>query len=271
MHPFAILTAAAIGLLIYSNFVFYTRPPTPTFTDIPFYHPDECDQRRISNLPFLIPGEPDNTKHSLAARTDHLTSGQKHKVRGEPRARRIITVYTSPTDQPAEPAKVTISLGRRWSRQILLLPGYSLSLPPTWQAQIEVPKTTVCKLHSSDSVGSLCLRLPELFGPLVTKVEEVARPFLADGYTILDKHLSPHLSLPQRAKAPSQNPKKSVSFSQKVQYVHPPSEMKCRQNSCSADQLKEEEKGPKPQGPIPKEGPIPLEGSIPKIEIETSA
>jgi len=184
MHPLGILAAATLALLIYSNIVFYFRPPSLPTNQLTTCTPSECEQLRLQNLPFMCHGLPATPKHALAQRIDQLKSGHKHIIPSEPRCRRIVYVGLSPT--PDTPLIVTLVLDRRSKLTVAVPLGYSLFLPPTWRAQMEVPPKMVCTVYSSDSVGSLCLRLPKLLGPATRKVGAKGLAFLEDVFATLD-------------------------------------------------------------------------------------
>ena len=215
MHPFTILIAAAIGLLIYSNVVFFTRPPSPTKHDLPVAMPEEAEGLRVKNLPFIIFGKPTVPRQAFAGRQDKLEQGKIHKIKAEPRSQRYIVFIKGPTE-----LIVKIQLDNRFKTILKLLPGYSLFLPPTWKGQIEVPKDTVCMLYSSDSLGSLCLRLPELCAPIALKVAEAVQPFLAVCFSILEKLISQLQCWLEREAEPSGVLSKFASFLQLNQYSH---------------------------------------------------
>jgi len=54
MHPITVLIAAALGLLIYSNFVFFTRPSAPPTNNFAVVLPEEAEKERVKNIPFYI-------------------------------------------------------------------------------------------------------------------------------------------------------------------------------------------------------------------------
>lgn len=205
MHPLGVLAAATLALLIYSNFVFYFRPPTLSTNRLVSCTPSECEQLRLQNLPFLCHGLPATPKHALAQREDQLKAGHKHLVPSEPRCRRIIYVAVSPT--PDTPLIVTLTLDRRSKLKVAVPLGFSLFLPPTWRAQIEVPPKMVCTLRSSDSVGSLCLRLPKLLGPATKKAGAMGLAFLEDAFATLDTLQAQHSGLPRRGVVPPRIPR----------------------------------------------------------------
>lgn len=196
MHPLGVLAAATLALLIYSNFVFYFRPPSLSTNRLVICTPSECEQLRLQNLPFICHGLPETPKHALAQREDRLKSGHKHLIPSEPRCRRIIYVAASPT--PNTPLIVTLALDRRSKLTVAVPLGYSLFLPPTWRAQTEVPPKMVCTIRSSDSVGSLCLRLPKLLGPSAKRAEAMALAFLGDAIATLDTLREQHSVMPRR-------------------------------------------------------------------------
>lgn len=196
MHPLGVLAAATLALLIYSNFVFYFRPPSLSGNRLVTCTPSECEQLRLQNLPFICHGLPETPKHALAQREDQLKAGHKHLIPSEPRCRRIIYVAASPT--PSTPLIVTLALDRRSKLTVAVPLGYSLFLPPTWRAQTEVPPKMVCTLRSSDSVGSLCLRLPKLLGPSAKRAEAMALAFLGDAIATLDTLREQHSVMPRR-------------------------------------------------------------------------
>jgi hypothetical protein len=208
MHPISVLIAAAVGLLVYSNFVFFTRPPVPKHHNFEVVMPGDAEKQRIKNLPFYIVGRPLPARHAFAGRQDRMESEKLHTIKGEPRSQRYIINQSSGTR--ALPVK--IQLGNRFTTMAQLPPGYSLFLPPTWKAQIEVPKDTECMLYSSDSLGSLCMRMPELASPITSKVGALAHPYLAVCFSTLDTLISQLLSLLQRVEGPFATPNKSVSF-----------------------------------------------------------
>jgi hypothetical protein len=223
MHPFALLAAAAVALLIYSNFIFYFRPPVPRSAQLDTYPSTEFEKRRIMNLPFFCVGMPATPSHALASRVDELPANARHVVPSEPRCRRILHAQLVGTAREAG-VPVVLALGKRAKIKVVLPAGYSLFLPPSWRAQMVVPEYMVCKLYSSDSAGSLCLRLPKLLGPAAERVEEVARSFLADAIAILDTPPERHRLLRPHASGLVRNPDKSVSCTrpeQSEQIVHP--------------------------------------------------
>ena len=194
MHPLGVLAAAALALLIYSNFVFYFRPPSLASNRLVTCTPSECERLRSENLPFMCYGPPPTPKHALAQRQDQLKAGHKHLIPSEPRCRRIVYVTEAPTDKPLI---VTLALDRRSKLKVAVPLGYSLFLPPTWRAQMVVPPKMVCTVHSSDSVGSLCLRLPKLLGPATKQAAAMGLACLEDAIAILDTLQAPH-SKPSR-------------------------------------------------------------------------
>jgi len=196
MHPLGVLAAATLALIIYSNFVFYFRPPALSTNRLVTCTPSECEQLRLQNLPFMCHGLPETPKHALAQREDRLKAGHKHLIPSEPRCRRIVYVAVSPT--PDTPLIVTLALDRRSKLKVAVPLGYSLFLPPTWRAQMEVPPKMVCTIRSSDSVGSLCLRLPKLLGPSAKWAEAKALAFLGDAIATLDTLREQHSVMPRR-------------------------------------------------------------------------
>jgi hypothetical protein len=191
MHPLGVLAAATLALLIYSNIVFYFRPPSLSTNQLVTCTPSESEQQRLQNIPFICHGLPLTPKHALAQREDQLSANYKHLVPSEPRCRRIIYIAASPS--PDIPLVVTLALDHRSKLTVAVPLGYSLFLPPTWRAQMEVPPKMVCTLYSSDSVGSLCLRLPKLLGPSAKRVEAMALAFLEDAIATLDILREQHL------------------------------------------------------------------------------
>ena len=207
MHPISVLIAAAVGLLVYSNFMFFTRPPVPKHNNFVVVMPGNAAKERIKNLPFYLVGRPLPARHAFAARQDRLASEKLHEIKAEPRSQRYI--IHPPTGTKA--VVVRAQLDTRFVTPVHLLPGHSLFLPPTWKAQIEVPKDTECMLYSSDSLGSLCMRLPELASPITSKAGAAAHPYLAACFSTLDTLLSQLLSLQPHAAAPSGPPDRPSS------------------------------------------------------------
>ena len=222
MHPITVLIAAALGLLIYSNFVFFTRPPAPHTNNFAVVLPEEAEKERVKNIPFYIFGIPVAARHSFAGRQDKLLEGKIHKIKAEPRSQRYIAFKQGQRNELI----VKVQLDNRFTTLVKLFPGYSLFLPPTWRAQIEVPKDTECMLYSSDSLGSLCLRLPELGAPIVSKVAEAAHPFLGVCFSTLDKLILQLQCSLGHVEAPSRVPKKFASYHQSDQSSHPPPQKK---------------------------------------------
>ena len=217
MHPITVLIAAALGLLIYSNFVFFTRPPAPHTNNFAVVFPEEAEKERLKNIPFYIFGIPVAARHSFAGRQDKLLEGKIHKIKAEPRSQRYIVFKQGSTNELI----VKIQLDNRFTTLMKLFPGYSLFLPPTWRAQIEVPKDTECMLYSSDSLGSLCLRLPELGAPIVSKVAEAAHPFLGVCFSTLYKLILQLQCLLGHVEEPLKAPKKFASYNQSARSSHP--------------------------------------------------
>lgn len=218
MHPIIVLISAALALLIYSNFVFFTRPPAPQTNNFAVVLPEEAEKERVKNIPFYLFGIPVAARHAFAGRQDKLLGGKFHKIKAEPRSQRYIVFKQGQTNELI----VKVQLDNRFTSLVKLLPGYSLFLPPTWRAQIEVPKDTECMLCSSDSLGSLCLRLPELGAPIAWKVAEAAHPLLVVCFSTLDKLISQLQCLLGRVEEPSQVPKKFASYRRSVPSSHRP-------------------------------------------------
>lgn len=210
MHPFALLAAAAVALLIYSNFVFYYRPPVPDSETLETHSIDEFERRRNENYPFFVIGLPTVPRHALATRTDMLEAGKRHVIPPEPRCRRVL--FAEPLmNARGGVVRVVLALDRRAKIKVGLPAGYSLFLPPSWRAQMVVPAHMVCKLHSSDSVGSLCLRLPKLLGPALEQGEAMAHSFLGDVLATLDTPPERRQWLSLREGVPSRIPNKPAS------------------------------------------------------------
>jgi hypothetical protein len=205
MHPLAILAAAAVALIAYSNYVFYYRPPPLKSATLTTYPVAEFEQNNIANIPFFCPGLPSTPSHALARRVDTLEQGS-HVIPSSPRCRRVLYVA-----QGLAPLPVQLNLDWRCQIRVGIPAGYSLFLPPSWQAQIVVPEGTDCTLHSSDSVGSLCFRLPKLFAPAAQTVAAMVHPYLEDAIAILDTPPTQRLTKRLRVRAPSHNPYTPVS------------------------------------------------------------
>ncbi len=200
MHPLAVLAAAAVALIAYSNYVFHFRPPPLKSSTLPTHPVSQFEQKRCENLPFFTPGLPPTPSHALAHRVDRLAEGS-HVIPSAPRCRRVLHVT-----QGLESLPVQLSLDRRSRVRAGIPAGYSLFLPPSWQAQIVVPAGTDCTLHSSDSAGSLCFRLPKLLAPAARKVAEAAHPYLEAAIATLDTPPVQRPARRPRARAPSQTP-----------------------------------------------------------------
>lgn len=210
MHPIALIAAAAVALLIYSNFVFYFRPPIPKGDHLETHPASEFERRRNENYPFFCPGLPPMPAHALAIRDDDLSAGSRHVILPEPRCRRVLHAVEL-GDARGGVVPVVLALDRQAKIKVGLPSGYSLFLPPSWRAQMVVPERMACRLYSSDSVGSLCLRLPKLMGPFAEKAEAVARSCLEDVLAILGTPPERRRSRRPRVEGPSQTPCKSAS------------------------------------------------------------
>ena len=210
MHPFALIAAAAVALLIYSNFVFYFRPPVPKGDELETYPTSEFEKRRYENFPYFCSGLPPTPAHALAARDDVLAAGSRHVIPPEPRCRRVLFAAESGNARGGV-VPVVLALDRRAKIKVGLPVGYSLFLPPSWRAQMVVPEHMECRLYSSDSVGSLCLRLPKLMGPFAEKAEARGRSCLEDVLAILDTPQERRRLPRARVAEPSQTPDKSAS------------------------------------------------------------
>ena len=90
MHPIIVLISAALALLIYSNFVFFTRPPAPQTNNFTVVLPEEAEKERVKNIPFYLFGIPVTARHTFAGRQDKLLEGKIHKVKA-------CLLYTSPS------------------------------------------------------------------------------------------------------------------------------------------------------------------------------
>ena len=209
MHPFSIIAAAAVALLLYSNFVFYYRPPVPGDAALPTYAACEFEQRRAQNVPFFSVGLPPVPSHALAYRADVLEAGCRQVVMPEPRSRRVLYLALEPPTSGKSPqaggVPVVLALGHRTKIRAMLPAGYSLFVPPSWRAQMVVPEGMVCTLHSSDSAGSLCLRLPKLLGPVSKLVGGAVRSFLSDATATLDRPPRQRPTRQPRNSAPSRS------------------------------------------------------------------
>lgn len=244
MHPIIVLISAALALLIYSNFVFFTRPPAPQTNNFTVVLPEEAEKERVKNIPFYLFGIPVTARHTFAGRQDKLLEGKIHKIKAEPRSQRYIVLK----EGAANELIVKAQLDNRFTTMVKLPPGYSLFLPPTWRAQIEVPTGTECMLYSSDSLGSLCLRLPELGAPIASKVAEAAHPFLAVCFSTLDKLIWRLQCLLGHVEEPSKVPKKFASYHPSARFLHPPHQKRKdseNRHSGSARQPKEARKDQK--------------------------
>lgn len=200
MHPLAVLAAAAVALIVYSNYVFHFRPPPLKSNTLLTYPVAEFEQKRGENLPFFTPGLPQTPPHALAYRVDRLAEGS-HIIPSAPRCRRVLHVT-----QGLESLPVQLSLDRRSRVRAGIPAGYSLFLPPSWQAQIVVPVGTDCTLYSSDSAGSLCFRLPKLLAPAARMVAAAAHPYLEAAIATLDTPPVRRPTKRSRARVPSQTP-----------------------------------------------------------------